>query len=147
MHKKSPRHLARSLAVQGIYFYKLNQATISEIEDFLYNNCNAVYSQANHELMHTLLDKCISDYDLMLEKYIPYLNRNITEINLIEQIILVVASVELCTNLSVPATVIINESVELAKLYGAPDSYKFINGLVDKLAHIIRRDEIMHYKK
>lgn len=147
MHKKSPRHLARSLAVQGIYFYKLNQVTIVEIEEFLRSSCHAVYPQANYDLMHTLLVECTIQYDVMLHKYTNYLKREIKDINLIEQIILVIAAVELHTNLSVPSPVIINEAVELSKLYGAEESYKFINGLVDKLAKDIRCDEILHYKK
>jgi N utilization substance protein B len=138
MNKKSPRHLARSLAIQGLYFHKLNNTNLDEIEAFLSKNCFAIYPIANYELMHFLLEKSISKYDNMLSLYNSYLNRTIDEINLIEQIILVIAAVELNENLSVPAPVIINESVELAKLYGAEESYKFINGLVDKLARQLR---------
>ena len=88
--------------------------------------------------MHFLLERSIRHYDAMLEMYTPYLNRSISDINLIEQIILVIAAVEFKENLSVPAPVIINEAVELAKLYGAEESYKFINGLVDKLSSQMR---------
>ena len=75
---------------------------------------------------------------MYLKRYTPYLTREIKDINLIEQIILVIAAYELLNSHSVPSPVIINEAVELTKLYGAEDSYKFINGLVDKLAHEIR---------
>lgn len=147
MHKKSPRHLARSLAVQGIYYHKLNQATQGEIEDFLQTNCHAIYPVANHELMHFLLDQGMNNFNSMLEHYKPHLQREINEINLIEQVVLVIAAIELTSNLSVPAPVVMNEAVELAKLYGADESYKFINGLVDKLANDLRKDEITHHKK
>lgn len=138
MNKKSPRHLARSLAIQGLYFHKLNNTNLDEIEDFLSKNCFAIYPISNYELMHFLLDQGITKYGDMLKLYTPHLNRTIDEINLIEQIILVIAAIELTNNPSVPAPVIINESVELAKLYGAEESYKFINGLVDKLARDLR---------
>ena len=138
MNKKSPRHLARSLAIQGLYFHKLNNTSLPEIESFLATNCFAIYPISNYELMHFLLDQSISKFDEMLKLYTNHLNRPIDDINLIEQIILVIAAVELTNNLSVPAPVIINESVELAKLYGAEESYKFINGLVDKLAQDLR---------
>ena len=147
MHKKSPRHLARSLAVQGIYAYKINQTSVTEIESFLQHNCHAIYPQANYELMHTLIIAGTEQYDAMLNQYVGHLKRDTGDINLIEQIILVIAAVELNTNLSVPAAVVINEAVELSKLYGAVESYKFINGLVDKLAHDLRKDEVAHYKK
>jgi N utilization substance protein B len=38
--------------------------------------------------------------------------------------------------------VVINEAVALAKKFGATDSYKYINGVLDKLARSVRRQEI-----
>lgn len=134
MSKKSPRHLSRSLALQAIYHHKLNPDNISLIERFLSLSNTPIYNQANYELMHFLIKKSLEEFAKHLDSYKPYLQRELHEIGLIEQIILVIAAVEFKHNLSVPAKVIINEAVELGKLYGAHDSYKFINGLVDKLA-------------
>ena len=142
MQKKSPRHLSRSLAVQAIYSIKLNQCTVGEIEDFLRSTNNTIFDYANYQLMHELIEQTLNNFSASVELYTPYLNRKIEEINLIEQVILALAATELQNNLSVPATVVINEAVELTKLYGAEDSYKFINGLVDKLAHEIRKNEM-----
>src|SRR5690606_14962287 len=126
--------LARSLAVQGIYHYKTNQATVTQIEDYLKQFENELYICADYELMHSLLENGTTKFDEMLDYYIPYLQRKTEEINLIEQAILVIAAVELFTNMNVPSPVIINEAIELSKLYGGSDSHKFINNLVDKLA-------------
>ena len=138
MSKKSPRHLSRSLAVQGIYYHRINQANIVDIEEFLRNTCSGVYPKANYELMHFLLEGGTSQFESMLNLYTGYLQREINQINTIEQVILVLAAIELTNNPSVPSTVIIDEAIELAKLYGADDSYKFINNLVDKLANKVR---------
>ena len=132
--KKSPRHLSRSLALQAIYHHKLNPENVSLIETFLSLSNAPIYNVANYELMHFLIEKSLTEFDVLLNSYKPYLQREINDIGLVEQIILVIAAVEFKDNLSVPAKVIINEAIELAKLYGASDSYKFINGLVDKLA-------------
>ncbi len=142
MSKKSPRHLARSLAVQGLYHFKVNNTTQGQIEEFLRNSNHNIYNAANHELMRFLLMSGINNFDEMLNQYNPHLNREHDQINIIEQIILVIAAVELNNNHSVPAIVVINEAIELTKMYGAEDSYKFINGLVDKLARDIRPNEI-----
>lgn len=142
MPKKSPRHLSRSLALQAIYHYKMNAETITSIESYLNINNEHVYTTANYELMHFLIENSISQFDTLLNSYSKHSQRNVKNIDLIEQIILVIAALELKDNLSVPAKVVINEAVELAKLYGANDSYKFINGLVDKLASIARPAEI-----
>jgi transcription antitermination protein NusB len=143
MQKKSPRHLARSLAIQGIYAYKINQCSIIEIEDYINDNNKDVFKKANYELMHYLIEQTLHDFSANVMRYAPYLKRNINEINLIEQIILAVAATELLNTINVPAFVIINEAIELAKLYAAEDSFKFINGLVDKLALEVRKDEML----
>ncbi len=142
-NKKSPRHLARSIAVQGLYYFKLNCSPAIEIERYLSSNGHPLYLKADQELLHFLLEQGVNQFDKMLNLYTNFLNtRKLSEINLLEQIILVIAAIELANNISVPSTVIIDEAVELAKLYGAEDSYKFINGLVDKLAKQIRNNEI-----
>ena len=41
-----------------------------------------------------------------------------------------------------PYRVVINEAVELAKVYGGTDGHKYVNGVLDKLAGRLRRPEI-----
>ena len=50
--------------------------------------------------------------------------------------------VELIYHLDVPYRVVINEAVELAKSFGATDSYKFVNGVLQAAADKIRENEI-----
>jgi N utilization substance protein B len=38
----------------------------------------------------------------------------------------------------VPTKVVINEAVELAKRYGATDSFRFVNAVLDKTARELR---------
>ncbi len=140
MQQKSPRHIARQLAVQGIYLNIINHTSVIEIEQYLFENTSS-YKRANYELLHSLLEQAILNFDEYLERFIPFLKRPLSEINPTEQAILVLAITELLNNLTVPRTVIINEAVELAKSFGGEDSYKFINGLVDKLAAEIRPNE------
>jgi N utilization substance protein B len=42
----------------------------------------------------------------------------------------------------VPYRVAINEAVELAKKYGGTDGHKYVNGVLDKLARLMRPDEV-----
>ena len=142
MSKKFPRRLSRSLAVQALYNYKLNKADVIDLEKVLNEFERELYDHANYELMHSLIEKSILKFDEMLDCYQQYLQREISAINLIEQIILVIAAVELTDDLNVPTVVIINEAIELSKLYGGSDSHKFINNLVDKLAKQLRGNEV-----
>jgi N utilization substance protein B len=139
MSTKTPRYLARSLAVQGIYAYKLNECSLQEIEDYLYQANAELYNKANYELLHFLLEQSLTNFINNINIYTKYLtNRTIEEVTLIETIVLNIAAIELLHTPNVPAFVIMNEAIELAKMFGAEDSYKFINGLVDKLAREIR---------
>jgi transcription antitermination protein NusB len=49
--------------------------------------------------------------------------------------------------LDVPYKVVINEAVSLAKKFGAEDSHKFINGVLDKAAAVTRAVEVKANKK
>jgi N utilization substance protein B len=42
----------------------------------------------------------------------------------------------------VPYRVVINEAVELAKVFGGTDGHKFVNGVLDKLAVRLREIEV-----
>lgn len=146
MHKPklSPRRISRSLAVQGIYFFQINPKSVSEIEDFLQSTNEEIYARANYDLLHYLLEMSTNNFEQSLALYTEYSDRPVNEIQVTEKAILVIASVELKHNLEVPAPVIINEAIELAKIYGGEDSFKFINGLVDKLAMNLRQSEMEH---
>jgi N utilization substance protein B len=146
MHKPklSPRRISRSLAVQGIYSFQTNPKSVSEIEDFLQSTNEEIYVRANYDLLHYLLEMATSNLEQSLALYTGFSDRPISEIQTTEKSILVIAAVELKHNLEVPAPVIINEAIELAKLYGGEDSFKFINGLVDKLALSLRKSEMEH---
>jgi N utilization substance protein B len=140
--KLSPRRLSRSLAVQGLYYFQINPKSVSEIEDFLHNSNEDIYSRANYELLHYLLDMSVNTFESNLTAYTEYSSRSLTDIQKIEKAILVIASIELKNNPEVPARVIINEAIELAKIYGGEDSFRFINGLVDRLASKLRASEM-----
>ena len=59
----------------------------------------------------------------------------------IERAVLRSGTWEFVNRLDVPYRVVINESVELAKTFGAEDGHKYINGVLDKLAKHLRAIE------
>ena len=48
---------------------------------------------------------------------------------------------ELGNRIDVPFKVVINEAVALAKKFGAAESHKYINGVLDKVARELRAPE------
>jgi N utilization substance protein B len=47
----------------------------------------------------------------------------------------------------VPYRVVINEGIELAKVFGSTDGHKFVNGVLDKLAPSVRAVEVQAHRR
>ena len=68
-------------------------------------------------------------------------NWRLDRMSRVDRNILRLATCELRHFPDVPVKVIINEAVELAKRFGTADSPAFVNGILDRIAHQLRRDE------
>jgi N utilization substance protein B len=75
-------------------------------------------------------------------KMANFIDRPVAELSPIEHAILRIAGCELMFDLSVPYRVVINEGVELAKVFGGTDGHKYINGVLDKFAADVREAEV-----
>ncbi len=75
------------------------------------------------------------------EQIKPFLGRLPEELDPIEKAILRLATFELVQCIETPYKVVINEAIELAKSFGAQDSHKFINGVLDKAVKTLRKHE------
>ncbi len=73
----------------------------------------------------------------------PLLDRELVALDPIEKALLYLGTFELANRIDVPYRVVINECVELAKIFGATDSHKYINGVLDKLASELRPAEVL----
>ena len=73
----------------------------------------------------------------------PLLDRELAALDPIETALLYLGTFELANRIDVPYRVVINECVELAKVFGATDSHKYINGVLDKLASELRPAELL----
>ncbi len=63
----------------------------------------------------------------------PYMNRAPAQLDPVERAILWIGLFELDARKDIHSTIVINECVELAKHFGSDESYKFINGVLDKI--------------
>ncbi len=72
---------------------------------------------------------------------VPHLDRDIGSLDPVETALLYLGAYELASRIDVPYRVVINECVELAKSYGATDSHKYINAVLDKLVPSLRAAE------
>ena len=68
----------------------------------------------------------------------PLLDRAVGALDPVERALLYLGTYELAYRIDVPYKVVINEAVDLAKVFGATDGHKYVNGVLDKLAAILR---------
>lgn len=69
------------------------------------------------------------------------MSRQLEELGQVERAVLRISLFELSKREDVPYKVAINEGIELAKTFGAEDSHKFVNGVLDKVAPTIRKSK------
>ena len=134
------RRKARRFALQAIYQWQLSKNDVGDIEvQFLTDNdMKKVDRTYFHELLHGVPAR-LPELDAALQ---PALDRPLIEVSQVEKAILRISAFELLARPDVPWRVIINEGIELAKVFGADDSFKYVNGVLDKVARRLRTEEV-----
>ncbi len=137
---RTPRHRAREFALQGLYQWLLNNEEATKVV----NNIRAAhgFEKADADHFAVLLYGAIKDSVALREAFAPLIDRGIAELSPIEHAVLLIGAYELKNNLDIPYRVVINEAVELTKSFGGIDGHKYVNGVLDKLAPILRADEV-----
>ena len=77
----------------------------------------------------------------MLQLITQHLDRDLAEVSPIERAVLLMATFELRAMPETPYPVIINEAIEITKTFGGTDGFKFVNGILDKIAPQLRPND------
>ncbi|MCP5180625.1 MAG: transcription antitermination factor NusB [Pseudomonadales bacterium] len=130
------RKQARRALVQAVYRWQLNGANASDIqkeflEDGSLKNADVVF-------FGDALRRVIGRSDLLDEQFKELLDRELDDLDPVELGILRLGTDELLHRPDVPYRVVIDEYVELAKVFGAEESFKYVNGVLDKLSRRLR---------
>lgn len=139
------REKARRYAMQALYGWLLSNNELKDIEAF----CLADRNPKNYDVAYflRLLHDIPANLNEIDDDLIPYLDRPFNTLDPIELTILRVAGYELKYSFDVPFKVVLHEAVELAKMFGSDDSYKFTNSVLDKMAKQIRSEEMFKEQK
>jgi len=140
---KSARRRAREFALQGLYAWLLDPQEVNLIESHIRASAHG-FNKADIKHFNTLLYGIIREHETLSALITPHIDRLLTDLSPVERAILLIGTYELSTCLEIPYRVIINEAVEITKAYGGTDGYKFVNGVLDKLAPDLRSTEIAH---
>jgi N utilization substance protein B len=142
--KTSPRRRARELALQGLYQWQVAGGTaeqvlldLGEMED---------YAEADARFLHKMVSESIAAANESRVHLEPLVDRKWYEVSPVERAILLIGAWELIHCPQTPYRVVINEAIELGKIFGGTDGHKYVNGILDRLAASLRPSDLASHK-
>ncbi|HEX8980734.1 MAG TPA: transcription antitermination factor NusB [Parasulfuritortus sp.] len=138
--KRGNRRLSRELALRALYQWQLTGDDLARL--LVQAEEAEEYADANVEFLKAMLDGILNEAGALDGALAEHLDRPLDQLSPIEHGILLIGAYELTHSLDVPYKVAINEAVNLAKAYGGTDGHKYVNGVLDKLAKVVRQVEI-----
>jgi N utilization substance protein B len=129
---RTPRRRAREAAVQALYAWLLNPADASDVKREA--RLEADFLKLDAELFDRIVDGVIAHADTLRAGFAGFVDRPVDELSPVEHAVLLVASEELRHHPQTPYKVVINEAIDLAKLFGGTDGHKYVNGVLDRVA-------------
>lgn len=139
-NSRSARRRAREFVMQGLYQWQVGGQDAAAIQ--VQTESVAGFNKADRVLYATLLHEAMNHADILRADIEPHVSRPWNEISPIERSILLLGACELRLHPETPYRVIINECIELAKSFGGADGHKFVNGVLDKAALMLRATEL-----
>lgn len=132
---------SRRSVIQAYYQWLLTKRPVAEvINEFKSERVELKKADIGYfdSAMHGMVEHR-ADIDTELA---PLLDRPCDELDPVENAVLHLGAFELMYLPEVPCRVVINEAIDLAKMFGAEQSHKYINGVLDRIAHKFRPAEL-----
>jgi len=134
------RRNARHYALQAMYQWQLSGTPVKDIEaQFI---ATQIIRKVDLDYFKELIHGVVLQHLDLDQQMIPILKRPLAELDPIELAILRLSIYELINRLDIPYRVILNEALELTKRFGSIEGYKFVNGVLDRVARKLRAVEI-----
>ena len=130
------RRRARRALVQAVYQWQITSADAFTVEkEFLDSGSLKKVDTVFFKALLRGVTLGSDELDAMLA---PLLDRSVDDLDKVELALLRLGAYELKHRIDVPFRVVIDEYVELAQVFGAEGSFKYINGVLDRLAIELR---------
>ncbi len=118
------------MLVQALYQWQLAEHSHEELLRQFRRNPD--YERIDQDYFRELLDLVLTHSTALDRLIAEHASRSMEQLDAVGRAVLWLALAELCHRADVPTRVVINEAVELTKRFGATDSFKFVNALLDK---------------
>ncbi len=131
------RMLARRAALQALYQWQMTRDNLSEIErQFMEER---VMERVDLDYFRELLHRIPAELDRIDAILLEFAERKqLSEIDPVERAIARISTYELLYKPEIPYRVVINEGINLSKTFGAAESHKYVNSLLDRIARKTR---------
>jgi N utilization substance protein B len=130
------RSRARELIVQALYQMQITGHGVAELTEQFHERPD--YQRVDKAYFDGLLSGILEDIAVLEESIDELADRPIAQLDPVEKGILLLGFYELRSMQDVPFKVVINESVNLAKRFGAVDGHKYINAVLDRAVKKLR---------
>ena len=131
------RSKARQVLVEMLYEWNFCQDSMDELFQNRVRGLNSIDLTYLKQVFFELGSQ-LDEIDALVS---PVLDRDISKLGIIELSVLRLATYELKHMLEVPYKVVLDEAIELTRLYGSQDSYKYVNAVLQKLITPLRQHE------
>ena len=131
---------ARRCAVQALYQWQMAghdpQAIVREFV------ADRELVSVDMDYFTVLVNEVPARFDILQGDLTPLLDREWLKLDPVERSVLLIGAYEMRYCLEIPYRVVINEGVELCKMFGTVEGHRYVNGVLDRLAHSARGPEI-----
>ena len=134
------RRRSREFALQGLYQWQYTGTGASQVLKNLSEMQG--FSKADQAFLETELKGTIKEAPKLREQLEPLVDRKWDEVSPVERAILLLGAWELVHCPEIPYRATINEAIELGKRFGGTDGHKYVNGVLDRLAKVVRAGEV-----
>jgi len=137
------RRKSRILAFQALYFWESNRVPVEELVSFAWldedklKNLNEETS-AFARLIITGTIENIDAVDEMIKKHLQ--NWDITRLNRVDLAILRISAYTLMFQKDITPSIVIDEAIGISVEFGATDSFKFVNGVLDSIRITLQKN-------
>ena len=129
--------MARRRAVQALYQGEIMDQSVNEIKlNFLEDSKQA---EVDYAYFYHLLEEVSNHRDSIDARLAGCLDRDLAMVDPVERAVLRLGAYELEYQTDTPMSVVLDESIEMSRIFGAEEAYRFVNGVLDRLATVLGR--------
>jgi N utilization substance protein B len=138
------RRKGRILAFQALYFWESNRVPVEELVNFawLEEQKRISLDEETAVFSRTIIAGTIEnifDIDKMIKDHLE--NWDISRLNRVDLAILRMSAYSLMFQKDISASIVIDEAIGICREFGADDSYRFINGVLDSVRKTLLEPE------